>query len=204
MSTNTPKRMRLTRALLNRALRSCALAAALFTIAAPAAETITYTYDTAGRLTAAAFPGGKSLGYQYDNTGNLVRYTQSIIVDSDNDGLSDAWENQFFGNLARDGTGDFDNDGMSDLAEFLAGTLPGDPASALRLSRAVLHGMASTTIRWTAIPGKRYRVQFRHALGAGGWNDLPGDVVADGATAVKVDTFSAGEPERYYRVQIVP
>src|SRR5205823_4864053 len=30
----------------------------------------------------------------------------------------------YFGTLARDGTGDFDGDGLSDLAEYLAGTDP--------------------------------------------------------------------------------
>ena len=32
--------------------------------------------------------------------------------------MTDAWELSFFGDLTRDGTGDFDSDGMNDLAEF--------------------------------------------------------------------------------------
>ncbi|MBW2680983.1 MAG: calcium-binding protein [Deltaproteobacteria bacterium] len=46
--------------------------------------------------------------------------------DSDNDGIPDDWEMQYFGSLDRDGTGDFDGDGISDLDEYLNGT---DPAS---------------------------------------------------------------------------
>jgi hypothetical protein len=46
--------------------------------------------------------------------------------DSDNDGMPDDWEMQYFGSLDRDGTGDFDGDGISDLDEYLNGT---DPAS---------------------------------------------------------------------------
>ncbi|MBW2246855.1 MAG: hypothetical protein JRF62_06580, partial [Deltaproteobacteria bacterium] len=46
--------------------------------------------------------------------------------DSDNDGILDDWEMQYFGSLDRDGTGDFDGDGISDLDEYLNGT---DPAS---------------------------------------------------------------------------
>ncbi|HQC78796.1 MAG TPA: LamG domain-containing protein, partial [Mycobacterium sp.] len=45
-----------------------------------------------------------------------------IFIDSDNDGIADWWEIQHFGNLDRDGAGDFDGDGLNDLYEFLAGT----------------------------------------------------------------------------------
>lgn len=40
--------------------------------------------------------------------------------------MQDTFEFQFFGNLNRDGTGDFDGDGLTDLEEFLAGTQPND------------------------------------------------------------------------------
>ena len=47
--------------------------------------------------------------------------------DSDSDGMPDWWELQYFGNLARDGTGDWDGDGLIDLAEFEYGTDPTNP-----------------------------------------------------------------------------
>ena len=46
--------------------------------------------------------------------------------DNDGDGMPDAWELEHFGTLDRDGTGDYDGDGISDLDEYLNGT---DPAS---------------------------------------------------------------------------
>ena len=45
-------------------------------------------------------------------------------LSSDGDEMPDEWEFRHFGNLDRDGTGDFDGDGISDLAEFRAGTDP--------------------------------------------------------------------------------
>ena len=45
--------------------------------------------------------------------------TVNILGDSDLDGMNDAWELDNFGNLTRDGTGDFDNDGTLDLDEYL-------------------------------------------------------------------------------------
>ncbi|MBK1825773.1 sulfatase-like hydrolase/transferase [Haloferula rosea] len=44
--------------------------------------------------------------------------------DGDNDNMADAWETIYFGDTSRDGTADFDNDGLTDLAEFNAGTFP--------------------------------------------------------------------------------
>ncbi len=46
------------------------------------------------------------------------------LSDSDGDGMKDDWERHYFGSLDRDGTGDYDGDGLSDLAEFLQGKDP--------------------------------------------------------------------------------
>ncbi|NVK44291.1 MAG: calcium-binding protein [Oceanospirillaceae bacterium] len=63
------------------------------------------------------------------NDGNLTtQFTMTIKVnpedDIDGDGLSDAWEREYFGDLSRDGTGDFDQDGYSDLEEYEKGWNP--------------------------------------------------------------------------------
>jgi hypothetical protein len=51
------------------------------------------------------------------------------VEDSDGDGLSDEWENQYFGNLRdQSHSDDPDGDGVDNLAEMEAGTNPQDPA----------------------------------------------------------------------------
>ena len=45
-------------------------------------------------------------------------------VDTDSDGMTDSWEIRYFGNLERDGSGDYDGDGITDLEEFLVGSNP--------------------------------------------------------------------------------
>jgi hypothetical protein len=51
------------------------------------------------------------------------------ILDSDGDGMADNWEVRCFGNLDRDGTLDWDGDGLMDLAEFEYNTEPTNPDS---------------------------------------------------------------------------
>jgi len=46
------------------------------------------------------------------------------IYDTDGDGMRDDWEMSHFGAQDRDGTGDFDGDGLTDLEEFLGGSDP--------------------------------------------------------------------------------
>src|SRR5439155_22178261 len=53
--------------------------------------------------------------------------------DSDGDGMDDDWEMAYFNTLARDGRGDFDNDGQTDFQEFRAGTNPANDNSVLRV-----------------------------------------------------------------------
>lgn len=53
-----------------------------------------------------------------------TKYATATSVDSDSDGLPDSWEIAHFGNLNRDGTGDADSDGLTDLDEYTAGIDP--------------------------------------------------------------------------------
>jgi Chitobiase/beta-hexosaminidase C-terminal domain/Putative Ig domain len=64
------------------------------------------------------------------------------VLDSDDDGLLDNWELEKFGSLLRDGNGDFDGDGISDLEEFLLGSDPavGDHAPTVPVIESPVNG----------------------------------------------------------------
>lgn len=65
-----------------------------------------------------------------DGSGGSIARLTSTSADTDNDNLDDTWETTYFGNLTTsDGTGDFDNDGLTDLAEFNLGTIPNNADS---------------------------------------------------------------------------
>jgi hypothetical protein len=51
------------------------------------------------------------------------------VVDSDNDGLPDTWEQTNFGNLSQGAAGDPDRDGFSNLVEYQNGSDPNNPNS---------------------------------------------------------------------------
>jgi hypothetical protein len=123
--------------------------------------------------------------------------------DTDGDGMDDDWEMAYFSTLARDGSGDFDGDGQTDLQEFRAGTDPVNDASILRVLTLTSLGGGGRTILWSAAPGRTYQVQFKTSVDDAQWSDLPGLVTAAGTTASMADTTGSGDSHRFYRVMLV-
>lgn len=56
---------------------------------------------------------------EWNNNGAIVSNSRPADYDTDNDGMSDVWERAMFGDLSKDGSGDTDGDGYTDLEEFL-------------------------------------------------------------------------------------
>lgn len=84
-------------------------------------------------------------------------------VDSDGDGLADAWEMQHFGSLGANPGDDPDGDGMSNLREFRAGTNPTDPSSLFELVE-ISKGPNGISVRWSSQPERSYRVRRSTSL----------------------------------------
>ncbi len=133
----------------------------------------------------------------------VLRLGSGPVADSDQDGLPDDWELTYFNSLVRDGASDLDGDGMSDRAEYTAGTDPTKEGSALRVLTLSGAGGGSVTVIWSAVPGKTYRVQFKDSVEAPDWSAVPGDVHAAGESASKVDTTAGAGLQRFYRAVLV-
>lgn len=127
------------------------------------------------------------------------------IVDSDRDGIPDAFEsaNGLNPSDSGDASRDADGDGQSNLQEYLAGTNPRDMSSFLGIE-----GMARTKdafrFRFPSTAGKRYRVEFTDNLTSERWEVLVDNVAGTGQSIVVTDP-EAGEFERgFYRIQVIP
>ena len=115
-----------------------------------------------------------------------TRLDLTLGVDSDGDGLPDAWEYALLQQLGGNGTlqdirpeDDLDGDGLSNLQEYLAGTYAYDRSQSLLLELADV-GTNSARLRFTAVTGRTYQVLTGSDLR--GWNPVPFRVLgtADG------------------------
>lgn len=127
---------------------------------------------------------------------------QLASTDSDGDGLPDAWEISFFGNLAQSDTDDFDGDGFSNMQEYMSGTDPKDSASALQIVSVTPSGN-DNLIGFASVADKTYQVKYSDDLATGIWI-LIQQVTATGSTTQVSDTGGALQPRRFYRVELVP
>ena len=81
--------------------------------------------------------------------------------DSNNNGMSDIWETNYFGAASpnRTRTTDTDHDGSTDYDEFNAGTNPNSAASYLHFVQPAVQPGNMLRIQWTSSPGRAYRVE---------------------------------------------
>lgn len=143
-------------------------------------------------------------------TGNTVitlGFDQGDNPDTDNDGMPDQWETDNFGDLSRDGTGDFDGDGLTDKQEYVLGTNPKN-ASSVWKSTLSSDG-AGFHVSFPTADGRIYTVVYRDSLNEGQWTAVmnlgegqSNPISGDGTTKVVTDTSAEATTKRFYRVNV--
>lgn len=99
--------------------------------------------------------------------GGTITFTGTYkFLDANQNGSSDSWERYYFGSAPNDrpAAADSDADGMSDYAEFIAGTNPTNAASKLVFLSASAVSNKLVRLEWAAIPGRLYQVQTTSSL----------------------------------------
>jgi hypothetical protein len=141
-----------------------------------------------------------------NGAGDVFELNNWPAVDSDGDGIPDWWMIQYFGHptgqagdLSR-AQDDADGDGMSNLQEFLAGTIPTDPASVLVLHIAADASGTNVLMNWAVAPGKNFHYQVLSAtnLSDAVWTVFPGSVGAIGSQLYL--NVPATNSQRYFRI----
>ncbi len=132
-------------------------------------------------------------------------------LDSDNDGLPDAWEVLYGLDPASaagisGNSGDPDGDGLTNAQELTAGTNPLEATSTLRLD-LVMSSNATPRLSWGSVAGKTYQLELSTNLFAG-FVDYPGTNFPRTAASTN-ETFSdrltnPATGARFYRIRVVP
>jgi hypothetical protein len=130
---------------------------------------------------------------QLGEPGKRTLLNLTLGVDSDGDGIPDAWERNLIAatggkrTLADINPGDdTDGDGLSNLQEYLAGTYAFDPEDGFALAIRSVNGGRST-LEFTAIRGRSYTIQASADMQS--WTAVPFKLSTDAATVAARDVY---------------
>jgi hypothetical protein len=123
-------------------------------------------------------------------------------LDSDGDGIPDAWE-QAHGlnpNNADDAALDSDGDGFTNYEEYIAGTDPRDADSFLRAERIAV-GSTTVGVKFRSVEGRVYGLESRDSLDAGTWSKVVDNVSGTG-NAIEIIDPAPAVTARFYRLSV--
>ena len=123
--------------------------------------------------------------------------------DSDNDGLSDAWELNYLSSLVYGAADDPDGDSYNNIYEYRSGTDPNNLGSFFKvLNSNFTHGGTQDTLQWLGNAEKQYRVLSKTDLTSSQWE------IEEEAIDGSISTFNIWNgnhldaPSKFYKVEI--
>ena len=122
----------------------------------------------------------------------------AYVADTDADGLPDHWEQSSFGSVTgATASADPDNDDMTNLEEYIAGTDPTNASSYLKID--ALTGPPSAVASFIAVSNRTYTVEFTDRVGASPWEKLA-DITARSTNRIASVPDPGYASNRVYRL----
>ena len=159
-----------------------------------------------GRLSGSVW--GANLGWIALASAPWFTRTESLAParDADGDGIPDPWELIAARNLTTlSDTGDFDQDGASDLSEYTAGTDPFAADSLLDILSFTKGDRGKFFIKWTSQISRCYLVECSTDLRPRSWTDCGAGLLAADGASTSLLFYGPDEARLFYRVRpVVP
>jgi autotransporter-associated beta strand protein len=152
---------------------------------------------SAGNFTVGSTPAGYVCTLSANN-GALVA---TLMTSAEN------WRQTNFGTTSNSGnaadSADPDADGMTNASEYMAGTDPQNPASALRVN-SIATNANDVAMSFPSVAGKTYRLERSETLQNGSWLPVQENIAGTGGDLQVVDPGGMAETKRFYRLVVVP
>ena len=172
----------------------------------------TMNVTTAGLTHTYSFPGTNTVNLIVSGDGGSSTNTQTNLivaasVDTVGDGVPDWWRAQYFGgngattNGSSSATSDYDNDGVNNLAEYLADTNPTNASSRLAVTGLTI---VSNSVRliWTGGSSAWQFVEYRNSLvDTNDWKAFYTNTPPTAVTNTLFDTGAGTYTSRFYRIK---
>lgn len=128
---------------------------------------------------------------------------ETVTVDSDGDGMPDSFELEYCGNITNLlPEADSDEDGMSNLGEYIAGLIPTNAGSVLQLSSLLESTPGSYVMQWgTTMPGRVYAIWWTSNL-LSGFGGAPMESNLPPTQNVYTDSIHNVQESGYYRIGV--
>jgi len=143
-------------------------------------------------------------GYVAFDDVKVVGVEIEAALDTDSDGMPDDYESTYFGGATSgDPDADDDEDGMSNLAEYVAGTHPGQGTSVLAFDPIVTNQTATANLvfRWPSVTGRVYAI-WRATNAMGPYTQHIGGIAAQLPANSVTNAAPAGLGTYFYGLKV--
>ena len=127
-------------------------------------------------------------------------------ADANKDGLPDTWQSTYFGSAFSTNAAagaDPDHDGENNLTEYLAGTVPTNSASVLRITAfSVTSADRTFRLAFPSLAQRYYQLQRTADLTKPDWLGFTNAVFGTGASLPLTGPASTNAPRMFFRVQL--